>query len=116
MAYNKNTWKSGDVVTSAKLNNIENGIAGVDGMNVVLQIDDETMQLPIKAGELYSLCEAGALVRYMYIDDAECGSNVLVAANHASGYYEFSFGYGNSIVTLTAATADDYPAFEPPEG
>lgn len=28
MAYQKNTWASGDVVTSAKLNNIENGIAG----------------------------------------------------------------------------------------
>ena len=27
MAYTKNTWASGDVVTSAKLNNIENGIA-----------------------------------------------------------------------------------------
>ena len=27
MAYDKNTWQSGDVVTSAKLNNIENGIA-----------------------------------------------------------------------------------------
>ena len=28
MAYQKNTWASGDVVTSAKLNNIEDGIAG----------------------------------------------------------------------------------------
>ena len=32
MAYDKNTWKSGDVVTSAKLNNIENGIANCNGL------------------------------------------------------------------------------------
>lgn len=30
MAYTKNTWSTGDVVTSAKLNNIENGIANND--------------------------------------------------------------------------------------
>lgn len=30
MAYNKTTWKSGDKITAAKLNNIENGIAEVE--------------------------------------------------------------------------------------
>ena len=30
MAYNKTTWASGDVVTSDKLNHIENGIAGAE--------------------------------------------------------------------------------------
>lgn len=29
MAYNKTTWKSGDIVTSEKLNKMENGIADV---------------------------------------------------------------------------------------
>lgn len=34
MSYTPNTWKSGDVVTSAKLNNMEQGIANAGGMIV----------------------------------------------------------------------------------
>lgn len=30
MAYLKNTWNTGDIITKAKLDNIENGIAGND--------------------------------------------------------------------------------------
>lgn len=42
MAYTKNTWASGDVVTSAKLNNIENGIAsgGVLVVNAALNNEE----------------------------------------------------------------------------
>lgn len=39
MAYDKNTWYSGDVVTSAKLNNIENGIANANGAIEVTESD-----------------------------------------------------------------------------
>ena len=34
MAYEKNTWQTGDVVTAAKLNNMENGIADALAINV----------------------------------------------------------------------------------
>lgn len=45
MAYSKNTWQSGDVVTSAKLNNIENGIASGGVLIVIGEESDETMTL-----------------------------------------------------------------------
>lgn len=35
MAYNKNTWQNGDVITAEKLNNIEDGIENVDSLNLV---------------------------------------------------------------------------------
>lgn len=35
MTYTKNTWANGDVITAAKLNNIENGIAAAGGSLVV---------------------------------------------------------------------------------
>lgn len=35
MAYEKQTWKSGDVVTSAKLNHIEDGIAANNNVMIV---------------------------------------------------------------------------------
>lgn len=45
MAYQKNTWASGDVVTSAKLNNIENGIAGGGVLVVGGEMSGSTMTL-----------------------------------------------------------------------
>lgn len=41
MAYNKTTWASGDVVTSEKLNHIEDGIAGAGAL--VLTFDTLNM-------------------------------------------------------------------------
>lgn len=41
MSYTPNTWKSGDVVTSAKLNNIENGIASAV-LKANISIDEQT--------------------------------------------------------------------------
>lgn len=40
MAYNSNYWKTGDIITSAKLNNIENGIK-----NSVKDNGDGTIQV-----------------------------------------------------------------------
>ena len=42
MAYEKTTWQSGDVVTSEKLNNIENGIASLDYVILEPTVDTET--------------------------------------------------------------------------
>ena len=41
MSYTPNSWKSGDVVTSAKLNNIEQGIANAI-LKVNITIDEQT--------------------------------------------------------------------------
>ena len=35
MAYNKNTWANGDIITAEKLNNIEDGIENIDSLNLV---------------------------------------------------------------------------------
>ncbi len=47
MAYTKNTWADGDIVTSAKLNHMEDGIANADGIMVINDTDnglDKTWQ------------------------------------------------------------------------
>ena len=41
MSYSKNTWQSGDVVTSAKLNNIEGGIESASSAVIVVEYTDE---------------------------------------------------------------------------
>jgi len=35
MSYEKNTWKTGDVITSVKLNRMEDGIANAGGILVI---------------------------------------------------------------------------------
>ena len=44
MAYTPTEWQSGDIVTSAKLNKIENGIAGAGGGNPVVEMSTEDGQ------------------------------------------------------------------------
>ena len=45
MAYEKQTWETGDTITAAKLNNMENGIAAVTNLDIVFsefaQLTDE---------------------------------------------------------------------------
>lgn len=36
MSYTKQTWETGDVITSEKLNHIEDGVANVDGRNPLI--------------------------------------------------------------------------------
>lgn len=53
MTYNPTTWKDGDIVTSAKLNKIEQGIAAGGGFLVINDIDgtlDKTWQEIYDAG------------------------------------------------------------------
>ena len=59
MAYEKTTWQSGDVVTSEKLNNIENGIANREPL--ICDVD-ETYTLNQKAGDVWNAYLGGRAV------------------------------------------------------
>lgn len=37
MSYTKNTWANGDIITAAKLNNMENGIADAGGFDAIFK-------------------------------------------------------------------------------
>lgn len=75
MAYNKTTWQSGDVVTSAKLNNIESGIANAGtGFDCIIKSDTTTWAdatLTLVAGDFasaYAKLTAGTpIVPVLYI-------------------------------------------------
>lgn len=46
MAYSKNTWKDGDIITAAKINNIEEGLNNIDDKAVTSITVGETQYLP----------------------------------------------------------------------
>lgn len=117
MAYEKQTWQTGDVVTSAKLNHMEDGIAAA-GHIVGTRIDETDYSLVLTStwAEVKALCESGPV--YIYSDNSDdsmtnisCAPVVLVMSY--DGTYTVSTlttdGLAVSDLTYSASSADDYP-------
>ena len=75
MSYSKTTWANGDVITAAKLNNIEDGIAANDtaisGLTpyeataaVVIGDSTATVTINKKAEEFYDAISCGKMVKF----------------------------------------------------
>ena len=113
MSYTPNTWANGDVITSAKLNNMEQGIANAGGGGGVLIANmDGDGKLDVKAGALFAAVQAGVvlvkivsggteycLLGYAYYEDGE-------------GYYFAAYVGAEEQYAFEAATADDYPTIQ----
>lgn len=111
MAYVKQTWQTGDTVTSAKLNHMENGIAAAGDAALVVGSTVE--------GSTITLTKT-----YQEILD---GNYVAVVITPADGYsmrgHILSVGEDHGALTVkclmdvgenfnfTAASADDYPSY-----
>ena len=106
MAYTKNTWADGDVVTSEKLNHMEDGIANAGGVMVINDTDnglDKTWQ------EIYDAMAQGKLCAAIYNSgNPETGIsiNILLSAYAFGGTYTVSAGQ----VAYNASSATGYPA------
>lgn len=65
MSYEPTEWKSGDVVTSQKLNKVENGIVNaglVKSVDLIVTNDGDTMEIDCTWQQLYDWMNAGYLV------------------------------------------------------
>lgn len=109
MAYDKNTWKSGDVVTSAKLNNIENGIANMNG-TITMNIGDTTT-LSVSYNEVLAMLDNGIVpFVYMYMDEGHGDARGFVAQvvelQASGGEYGATFFDGSSLMSARALDPD----------
>lgn len=69
MAYEKQTWATGDTITAQKLNHMEDGIAGAGGVLVVgLQEDGQTLNKTWQ--EIFNLMKSGTIVFIKTNDDS----------------------------------------------
>lgn len=111
MSYTPTNWKTGDIVTSEKLNKLENGVAdaGGSGWLVVGVTDDGTASICNKtAGEILS---ASPFV--LFYESIEGNGAVEFLSVFTSGIgYTFVTTGGKSYVALRA---DDYPTTEVPK-
>lgn len=111
MAYEKTTWQSGDVVTSAKLNNIENGIASLDYVIFEPTVDTETgyLHLGKSYNDLLAYYNSNKLVyvktqRVNSVTHIE--SLILLLSNLTyDGDFGYSVMFGDEIV-FSSDTAD----------
>lgn len=106
MTYTPTTWKSGDVVTSSKLNNMENGITDANSMIVIVDFDDDTGNLDITAGELMALGVAQKLVLTRTVESENSVEYDIIRSFYDGNGYIFTTMFH---ATYTASTASDNP-------
>ena len=113
MSYDPTIWKSGDVVTSAKLNKIEKGIedagsgGGGGGGVLIVGIDMATMTLDKTYAEIAS---AGFAVLSALGDAGLYMVGPLTLYGVDDGVYKVQFTMGNSSVPFTTDSEDGYPS------
>ena len=88
MAYTPNTWQSGDIVTSAKLNNIEQGIAGAGGA-LIVHADTTTQTLDTTYKVIHDTLAAGTpvYVTFLISDTGYVVCAPIVSAQYQNGTY-----------------------------
>lgn len=117
MSYTKNTWETGDVVTAAKLNNMENGIAAACQVlfvheSVDYSEDSTTYTLDKTWQEIHDALEVGIAVLFKVNNETEVGQMFISSAylDEASG--EFYVELENNYSSYTTSTANGYPSYE----
>lgn len=110
MAYEKTTWAAGDIVTAAKLNNLENGVANASVIILEGTVEDNILKLNMTAGDLYTAIKSGHTIMLYDSDNQEALHTLRSAAYSDKGYY-FEFNGPGKILAFEASSADDYPGF-----
>lgn len=75
MSYIPTEWHSGDTITSAKLNKLENGVANNGALGVqIAQAPNNNITLQMEAGELFEACNKQLV--YIYQETTTEPSNI----------------------------------------
>lgn len=131
MSYTPTEWKSGDIVTSEKLNKLETGVAGASGASsgpiIVTAAPDQMMAAMVLDKTWQEISDAGC--GFIILDlGAEGGAGVTIMpitaitdGNTPAGYAVFA-AYNMDPVNIewmgikfSAASASDHPSYAQPE-
>ena len=122
MSYTKHTWTDGELVTAAKMNNIENGIeaassGGSGGGGLVLTMDNEGA-LNKTLAEIKSAAESGVVALHESHGQSEDVYDYLINIIESDGSYIVAFcwfdlGEGGvitpTVIAFMCESPDDYP-------
>lgn len=114
MSYEPTEWKKGDVVTAAKLNKLETGVAGAGGA-LVVEMNQETAALNKTAGEILAALRNGLV--YLPTEYNGMISVYIIYGTTTSGGGDHAGEiaiqiynlFDDSRIAAYAATENDYP-------
>lgn len=117
MAYESTVWKTGDVVTSSKLNKLENGVANSAGdgnlivHETVTEDGDSTIYMLDKTWqELYDMMPTHSI---MVLRDYEDGNSYARYSDRVSGMHYVSSQYSveSGSTQYTCNNPNEYPRY-----
>ncbi len=103
MSYEPTNWKSGDVVTSAKLNKLEQGVANAGGVLIVSSTQEGVLNKTWQEIHDAMLTSLVAIV----MSNGNAVMTMLVTGVEVSGSYKVVAGE----TLFIASSADDYPVY-----
>lgn len=121
MSYEPTEWQSGDVVTSAALNKLEQGVAAAGGGVLVVHADIQTGALDKTVREIVAgLRNGGAMLVIDFLErDGILETYQIIRVEEYPDNYQIFFytvDMGGDISTQTAHTQtldlDEYPVFD----
>lgn len=108
MAYTKNTWTDGDIVTSEKLNHMEDGIANADGGVMVINDTDNTLDKTWQ--EIYDAMAQGILCVVRKDEGTlEGGIEAYIVTLVYLSIDEYRVGISKDEIPYSASSATGYP-------
>ena len=120
MSYQKNNWQSGDVVTSEKLNHLEDGVSNAGGVMAVSLAYDEEMEMTVADKtwqEIYDAMNNDVLciVRDMEVEENQSNTGLITYVDVTQGEYRIHVLFSNSVgpssvAVYTTTSADGYPS------
>ena len=110
MAYEPTVWKANDVITSAKLNKLEQGVAGGGLVKIGVTASTNEMEVTVytlqkTAQEILDYIDAGCVP---YMDESGAVRMIALLTSAEVGVGEIYFAFGNNY-GFTCTNLSDYP-------
>ena len=78
MAYEKQTWVNGDIITAEKLNHMEDGISGLGGSNALIcEYDNDAGHTDKTFGEIKAALLSGKTVLLKITEGSDSGTHTM---------------------------------------
>ena len=115
MSYTPTEWKTGDIVTSTKLNKLEQGVANAGALVVNVTETDNgdstvTFTCDKTAGEMYAACP-----NVLFVLTNGLGASFVMLIDRyffdEDTGYEFAVTNAGAEQLFLAASAEDYPSY-----
>lgn len=114
MAYTPTVWETGDVITAQKLNKMENGIAGINGvLSITVSDSGDDSILSATWQEINDAIENHTPV-FVFVDGNTTMPQMVYATTSDDGYEAILYDISvQTLMVYSCESADDFPIYSP---